>query len=143
MSKINPKPSNAPDAKAPEGFRWISNESSAGAYITVDNQLRLYLSTGTRELLNLGPSGKENGVPSKLIIGYDAVNKRLVVAKPEVVRATDVKPFNFDRRSYSSARVFVREIGVSGNELPLRYNYVGKEYGEYPSGAYVFESADE
>jgi len=137
-SKINPKSSTAPDAKAPEGFRWISNESSNGAYITVDNQLRLYLSTGTRELLRLGAK-----MPAKLIIGYDAVNKRLVVAKPEVVRATDVKPFNFEKRSYSSARVFVREIGVSEADLPLRYNYVGKEYGEYPEGSFCFELSED
>ena len=139
----NKSKSNAPDAKAPEGFRWISNESSAGAYITVDNQLRLYLSTGTRELLRLGPSGKENGIPSKLIIGYDSVNKRLVVAKPEIVRATDVKPFNFDKRSYSSARVFVRELNISEADLPLRYNYVGKEYGEYPDGSFCFELSED
>jgi len=129
--------SNAPDNKAPEGFRWISNESTGGAYITIDKQLRLYLSSGTRDILKLGAQ-----MPTKLIIGYDAVNKRLVVAKPEVVRATDVKPFNFDKRSYSSARVFIREIGVSESKLPLRYEYVGKEYGEYPEGSYCFEIED-
>lgn len=131
--------SKSPDSKKPEGFQWISNESSGGAYITVDKQLRLYLSSGTRDLLALAEKQ-----PTRLIIGYDAVNKRLVVAKPEVVRVPDTKPFPFDKRSYSSARVFVKEIGVNEAKLPLRYNYVGKDYGAYPAGSYCFElSADE
>lgn len=136
--------SKAPDNQTPEGFRWISNDGASGnAYITVDKQLRLYLSSGTRELLNLGPAGKKDGRPAKLIVGYDSVNKRIVVAKPEVVRVTDTKPFSFDKRSYGSARAFVRDAGIKENELPVRFNYVGKEYGAYPAGSYAFERDDD
>ncbi|MRX54685.1 hypothetical protein GJU41_11945 [Bacillus idriensis] len=135
---------NATPNTASPTFQWISNENygNGSAYVTIDKQQRLYLSTGTRSLLKLGPSGKGIGIPANLIVGYDGVNKRLIIAKPEVVRATDVKPFKFDARSYSSARNFVGKIGIKANELPLRFVHVGREYGAYPAGAEIFQLDD-
>ncbi|MED3649970.1 hypothetical protein [Heyndrickxia sporothermodurans] len=114
-------------------FQWISNEGSNGEYITIDSQRRFYLSAGTRALFNDAKS---------LIVGYDAVNKRLVVAKPDVVRAANVKPYSFDKRWYASARHFVKNAGISEVDLPLRFNYVGKDYADTPTGSHTFQLAE-
>jgi hypothetical protein len=114
-------------------FKWISNVTS-NATITLDSQRRFYLASETRELLKLQPYGA-------LIIGYDSVNKRLVVAKPDIVRAVNVKPYKFDARWYSSARNFVGQAGIDIAELPQKYVYVGKEYSDVPDGASVFQLA--
>lgn len=120
-------------------FRWISNDShgAGAAYVTIDKNQRLYLSSGARDALKLPPN-----TPARLIVGYDAANKRLVIAKPEVVRAADVKPFKFDKRSYSSARNFLRKAGVQLADLPKRYVLIGKEYAAYAEGSYAFELDD-
>lgn len=118
-------------------FEWISNNIFGESYITVDSQLRFYISSGARDVMRLGKK-----LPAKLIVGYDIVNKRLIFAKPEVVRAANIKPFSFDRRSYSSARSFIKKVGIPTNELPQTYVYIGKEYGEYPEGAFAFQLED-
>jgi hypothetical protein len=112
-------------------FKWISNVLSTGAYITIDSQRRFYLSSETRELLRLQPYGW-------LIIGYDNVNKRLVVAKPDIVRATNVRPYKFDKRWYASARNFVGQAGLDVDELPNKYVYVGKDYSGI-DGSFAFQ----
>ena len=114
-------------------FEWISNDGDSAAFIAIDNQRRFYLSAGTRALLDN---------PAALIFGYDKVNKRLVVAKPDVVRAVNVRPYPFDKRWYASARNFVKQAGISESSLPLRFYYVGKDYGDTPAGSYAFELGD-
>lgn len=116
-------------------FTWISNEPARSAYVTVDKQLRLYLNAGARDVLGVS-------VPCRLIAGYDYVNKRIVLAKPEVVRAANVKAYSFDQRAYAHARNFVRKIEVSNPALPIRFNYIGRDYSEYPDGSYAFEYED-
>ena len=114
-------------------FQWISNEGGNGEYITIDAHRRFYLSSGTRALFNGAKS---------LIVGYDAVNKRLVVAKPDLVRAVNVVPYNFDKRWYASARHFVKNAGIDPSDLPIRFNYVGKDYADMPAGSHTFQLAD-
>ncbi len=116
--------------KQSETFSWISNKSAV-AYVTIDNLRRLYISKPTKELMGL-PDGK-----FRLIAGYDFANNRIVLAKPEVVRVSDVKPFNFDKRGYSNAKHFVERANLT--TLPIRFLYKGKDYSEYPDGAYCFE----
>lgn len=113
-------------------FRWISNRSYDEPYVTIDNQKRLYISKPARELLGLPDRTK-----FKLIAGYDFANHRIVLAKPEVVRVPDVQAFPFDKRAYSKVSRFVEKARIGGN-LPVRFLYVGRDYSEYPSGAYAF-----
>lgn len=114
-------------------FEWISNDGDSTAFIAIDNQRRFYLSAGTRALLDN---------PTALILGYDKVNKRIIAAKPNVVRAVNVKPYSFDKRWYSSARNFVAQAGIDTADLPLRFVFAGKDYADTPDGAYTFQLAD-
>jgi hypothetical protein len=116
------------DTKA---FEWITNRSTE-AYVTIDNQRRLYISKPTKELMNL-PEGK-----FRLIAGYDYANNRIVIAKPEIVRVTDVKPFKFDKRGYSNAKHFVERANLGG-KIPVRFIYTGKDYSQYPEGSFAFQ----
>lgn len=111
------------------GFNWITSEHpDLTAFIAVDRQLRLYFNRTAQKL-----------VRSKAVqIGYDFANKRLVVANPEIVRPVNVKPHKIDARGYSSARAFIRALGLSEKDLPLRYTYLGKDYTDYPKGSYTF-----
>ncbi|GGP13530.1 hypothetical protein [Oceanobacillus neutriphilus] len=118
-----------------ENITWISNEVSRGAFITVDKQKRLFVSTEARQLMNV-PDGY-----FELIIGYDAVNKRIVAAKPDVVRVPDVKPFKFDKRAYAKSLKFVQNTKLSEDDLPIRFNYIGKDYASY-KGAHAFQLED-
>lgn len=111
-------------------FQWITNRSTT-PYVTLDNQMRLYVSKPARELIGL-PDGK-----FRLIAGYDFANHRIVLAKPEIVRATNIEPFSFDKRAYSKAKQFVEKARLEGS-LPLRFTYAGKDYADYPSGAFAF-----
>ncbi|MBA9027541.1 hypothetical protein [Peribacillus huizhouensis] len=121
-----------PDKETPD-FAWISYSTTLDdAYITVDSQKRLYLSSAAWKKLGLAPEG------AALIIGHDHANKRLVVAKPEVVRAVNVRPFRFDPRRYCSAKPFIRALAIADETLPLRYEFLGKDFGAYAEGAYTF-----
>lgn len=119
-------------------FKWINNTNpNILPYITVDIQKRLFFSKASLKLLNANP--KRTGlVPVN--IGYDFANKRLVIADPNVVRPANVKPHHIDKRSYTSARPFIREVGLDKNDLPIRFIYLGKDYGGglYPNGSHVF-----
>ncbi len=117
-------------------FKWISNETKP-VYISVDKQYRLYLSQGTRELLGLNPKEKV-----RLFCGYDLVNHRIVVAKPGIVNVPNVKPFPFDKRSYSKAKAFVKNTGLKDDRLPIRFDYVGEDFSGGPAGSYAFQRAD-
>lgn len=123
------KPGRPPKQKV--AFEWISNDNPKHPYVTIDKQQRLYISAPARELIGL-PKGRFH-----LIAGYDSVNKRIVLAKPDIVRVTDVKPFKFDKRSYSNAKPFVEQAKLGG-KLPVRFAYSGKEYAEFPDGSFVF-----
>lgn len=111
-------------------FEWITNRSTT-PYVTIDKQKRLYISKPAQELMSL-PDGK-----FQLIAGYDFANHRIVLAKPEIVRVPNVKPFKFDKRAYSNAKHFVERARL-GDLLPVRFVYVGKDYSEYPDGSYAF-----
>ncbi|WP_079516545.1 hypothetical protein [Rossellomorea marisflavi] len=124
-------PNNANTGEASrKQFEWITNNSGE-AYVTIDNQQRLYISRPARDLMNL-PTEK-----FRLIAGYDFANHRIVLAKPEVVRVTEVKPFKFDKRAYSNAKHFVSRASLH-DSLPTRFIYAGKDYSEYPEGSYAF-----
>lgn len=112
-------------------FEWITNKSTM-AFVTIDNMKRLYISRPTKDLMGI-PDGK-----FRLIAGYDFANNRIVLAKPEVVRVPDVKPFNFDKRGYSNAKYFVERASLE-QELPVRFVYKGLDYSEYPEGSFCFE----
>lgn len=130
--KRNPKRGPGRPPKAKKEISWISNERPpAHPYVSIDKQQRLYISAPARELLNV-PNGQFH-----LIAGFDHVNKRIVLAKPEVVRVTDVKPFKFDKRPYSRAKTFVEQANIEA-ELPVRFTYVGRDYADY-KGSHAFE----
>jgi hypothetical protein len=114
----------------PESFEWITNVT-AHAYVTIDNQHRLYISRPAKDLMGL-PDGK-----FRLIAGYDFANHRIVLAKPEIVRVPDIVPFKFYDPGYSKAKHFVERANLHGS-LPTRFIYAGKDYSEYPSGSYAF-----
>ncbi|MFC9744170.1 hypothetical protein ACFVKC_40505 [Streptomyces noursei] len=118
-------------------FQWISNDSpSHDAYITIDKQLRLYVSSKGRKLF-----GFKDKAPFEMYVGYDPVNKRLVIGKVDVNSTANVKPFKFDRRAYASARPFIAKTDIDPKSLPLRFEYVGRMQsdGMYPSGTYLFQ----
>ena len=119
MAKIS-----KPDANT---FVWITSEPVTSAFITVDRQRRLYFNTKAREILE----------SDYVMLGYDHANKRIIVGKPDIVRPTNVKPHRLDNRGYTSARPFLRALGLTIEDLPLRYNYAGRDYTV--KGAYAFE----
>lgn len=112
-------------------FEWITNRSTT-PYVTIDSQQRLYISKPVKDLLNL-PDGK-----FRLIVGYDFANNRIVLGKPEIVRVPNVRPFRFDKRSYSHAKHFVERANLRG-KLPIRFTYVGRDFSEYPHGSFTFQ----
>lgn len=91
--------------------------------VTVDKNGRLYLN---RELQRaLGCEGK----PIKLYLAYDPVNKRIGLAKPDVVRLTDTRPVSFDaNRSYASVRGFLQRFNIP-HDRSYRYIWDGMEDG--------------
>ena len=118
-----------------QGFAWISYETDVDQpYITVDSQQRLYLSSGACTLI-----GAE--CPTRLLIGYDHANMRLVVARPDIVRAVDTRPFKFDKRRYGNAKPFIKTLGLNKNDLPLRFTYTGKDFSDasLPDGSFAFK----
>ena len=112
-------------------FEWITNRSTE-AFVTIDNLKRLYISRPAKDLMNI-PDTK-----FRLIAGYDFVNDRIVLAKPEVVRIPDVKPFSFDKRGYSNAKYFVERANLEA-KLPVRFVFRGRDYANYPEGSFCFE----
>ncbi|CAF1897257.1 hypothetical protein NRS6185_03781 [Bacillus subtilis] len=121
-------------------INWISAQNN-DAYITLDSQRRIYISSGARNIIGL-PNNKS---PFYLTLGYDEESRRLVCAKPENVKA-DVAPFKFDKRSYNkSASKVLKTAGFREEDLPLRFYMVGEgeaakqAYMAYPEGIYAFE----
>lgn len=112
-------------------FKWIKPDTPT-ACITVDKLKRLYLSSEARKLLGVT-------APFKLFIGYDHVNKRIVLSKPDIVKLTEVKPFKFDTRGYAHARGFVNELRLPDDDYPLKFEFVGRDLSEYPAGVFCFQ----
>lgn len=105
-------------------FEIYDNRGSRSGekFIAVDNQARLYLSSSLQR--ELGCVGRE----IELYVAYDKVNKRIAIAKPDIVRQTGVNPMRFDaNRSYASARGFLRHNQIPAQ--PHRYYYDGNEKG--------------
>ncbi|MDQ0174402.1 hypothetical protein [Bacillus chungangensis] len=111
---------------------WIS--AGPAAYISIDSYLRLYISSGACTVLNVPENGE-----FRLVAGFDHANKRIVLAKPEIVRVPNVQPFKFDKRRYGHAKRIVAKAGFAEADLPLRFAYVGIDYAEYPDGAFAFQ----
>lgn len=99
-------------------------------YITVDKQFRLCLSSGLRKELGFAPG-------MELYVGYDAVNKRIGITKPDVVRLVNVRPYRFDQRGYTHARRFVLDNNID-NSRAVRYHFDGKERGGSNAGWLMF-----
>src|SRR5690625_1783756 len=97
---------------------WISSDVRKVPFITVDKQLRIYFNTEAQELIGA----------REVVIGYDHANKRMIIGNPRYVRPVNVKPHRIDRRGYTSARPFLRELGISELTEPLKYEYVGKDH---------------
>lgn len=118
-----------------DNFRWIS-AGRTGIFITLDKQFRLYLSSDARRetMIDRG---------DKIVVGFDKANQRLVLAKAAVVRVPNIKPFRLNEDSYVFARKIIHEIGVNPADLPIRFEFVGKDFSEYDSGSYAFERFDE
>ncbi|MCV9371111.1 hypothetical protein OIO07_23155 [Bacillus paralicheniformis] len=121
---------------------WISNDfdRNTKAYITIEKQRRLFISAGARRVIGLPTDG-----PFYLSVAYDAAEKRIVVAKPELVKQPDVKPFKFDKRGNVSAWPFLRKIGINIDKLPQRYYLIGdgeaskQPYLAYPKHTFAFQ----
>ena len=115
-------------------IKW-ANPDSPAITITIDKLRRLYISAEARHLLCVE-------TPFKLFVGYDKVNKRLVVSRPDLVKLTDVKPFSFDKRGYSHAKSFVSELMLKESEFPVKYEFVGSDLSTYPHGVFSFQKED-
>jgi len=103
----------------------FSNSSSrSDLFVTVDKMQRLCLSIALRRELNCETSAID------LYVGYDPVNKRIGLGKPNVVKLVDTKPFKFDAgRGYARANNF-----LSANVIPAdgsRYYYEGRDNDGY------------
>lgn len=114
-----------------DNITWITADLVKNPFVSVDTQLRLYFSAEARNLLKA----------DEVMIAYDHTNKRIIVGNPAYVRPANVKPHKLDRRGYASARPFVRTLGLTASDLPLRFEYVGKDYTV--DGAEAFELADD
>ena len=110
---------------------WINSDVTKTPFISVDTQLRLYFNAQARELI------RSNSV----MLGYDHANKRIIVGSSEIIRPANVKPHRLDKRGYTSARPFIKALGIPESALPLRYEYVGKDYAV--SGSHAFELTDD
>ncbi len=105
-------------------FEVFDNSPPKHSALTVDKFARLYMNTAAME---------EFGFKEKcgnLYIGYDIVNKRIGLAKPNIVRLVDTNPISFDKRSYAYIKRFLERFKIDYSESK-RYLYVGKENGWY------------
>src|SRR5699024_1421534 len=118
-------------------LKWVTSITPRNEpYVVIDKHLRIYFSITTQELLGLN-QGKRF-----VHLGYDPANKRIIVAAANTVRPANVKPHRIDDRGYTSARPFVRQTGIKESELPLKYDYVGKDDTDYPQGSFAFQLED-
>lgn len=122
-------------------FSFFSNDGhrQLKQYISTDRLGRLYLSEGAKELMGI----HNEELPVSLYLGYDKVNKRIGLARPDVVRLVDVKPFKFNgKRTYASAKSFLMANNILPEKGVQRYDYVGKEDGIYVFQLEEYEAPD-
>lgn len=98
-------------------------KSSGEMVLTVEKTQRITLNRPLQRYL--GTEGK----PIKLYLGYDPVNKRIAIAKPDVVRLTDHRPVNFNKSGTVSARKFLDRFQIEYKDGPYHYLYDGNENG--------------
>lgn len=120
--------------KATEVINWITEETAeVKAFVSIDNQERLYFNASTRKTI-----GKSVGKGNEYYVGFDAINKTLLVMPLGKSLIKGLKPFRLDARSYAKASVLVEAMGIDTKNLPLRYEYVGTR--STPQGiAYEFK----
>ncbi|SMO92026.1 hypothetical protein SAMN06264849_11413 [Melghirimyces algeriensis] len=95
---------------------------STNKIVSIDKNKRLYINK---------PLQMELGcvkIPVNLYVGYDKVNKRIGIAKPDVVRITDKSPIRFDARGYASARGFIDKHKLP-HDKTYHYIFDGREDG--------------
>jgi bifunctional DNA-binding transcriptional regulator/antitoxin component of YhaV-PrlF toxin-antitoxin module len=94
---------------------FVPHSALSPLTVTVDRMGRICLSAEFRKLL-----GVSKGLHVKLYVSYDKVNKRIGLAKPDIIRLVGVRPYNFDKRGYTNAKRFLTD-----NEIPFdtAYNY--------------------
>lgn len=115
-------------------IKWVSAEPARGEYLTIDSQQRIYMSAAACELIGVEKDGNFS-----LFVGHDLVNRRIVVAKPEIVRLNNVRPFTFDSRRYAYAKSYVKDAAIAQEELPMKFEYVGRDFADTPKGAFSFQ----
>lgn len=96
--------------------------------LTVDKFARIYMNSAARDEFDC------HDKPIQLYIGYDSVNRRIGLAKPNIVKLVDTRPMKFDKRSYTAAKSFLETYNIDYSETK-RYVYVGKD----DVGWYMFE----
>lgn len=119
-------------------FEWISaperGRGSNRMFVSIDSQGRLCLSSALRRELGCV------GIPIHLYVGYDKVNRRIALAKPDVVRKTDIRAYKFDTRGYTSATELINR-----HRLPTRahrYYFDGREDGMWTFRLEAYEAPD-
>lgn len=122
-------------------FEVFSNEGARPkgmAYVTTDKQGRIYINRLAQK--NMGISQ----IPVELYVAYDKVNKRIGLAKPEVVRLTDIHAFTFSgKRAYASAISFLKKNGIMPSRKAQRYFYDGREDGWYTFKLEEYDAPDD
>ncbi|MCS1350371.1 hypothetical protein [Mechercharimyces sp. CAU 1602] len=107
-------------------IEWISatpgGHRATDMFVTIDKQQRLSLNKLARVELSCVD------IPISLYIGYDPVNHRIALAKPDVVRLTDTRPYKIDQRGYTTVRKLVQRYKLPMNQS-RRYFFDGKENG--------------
>src|SRR5699024_6350712 len=115
-------------------LRWITSITPRNEpYVVIDKHLRIYFSITSQELLGLNRGSRF------VHLGYDHANKRVIIAPVNVVRPDNVTHHRAVKRGYTSARPIIRQLGINESELPLKYDYIGKDYTDYPQGSFAFQ----
>jgi hypothetical protein len=91
--------------------------------ITLDKSKRIYLSKPVQEFFGVDDPDKSLTV----YLGYDSVNKRICLAKPDVVRIPGKRPVTFGKFKFISARRFIDRFQIDLTDAPLHYRYVGQD----------------
>lgn len=119
-------------------FEWVSARARGrgdnGLFVSIDSQKRLCLSSALRRELGC------LGIPISLYVGYDPVNRRIALAKPDVVRLTDVRVHKFDVRGYSSAAALIDKYNIPPHAH--RYYFDGRENGAWTFRLEGYEAPD-
>lgn len=102
----------------------VSASHYGGKFITIDRQHRLMISAELRREFS------SVGTDLRLHVAYDPENKRIGIAKPEMVRksATNSKPHKFDARGYTSAKSVMKKAGWTEITESLRFEDDGTEH---------------